>query len=572
VSDQQSRETTNDRRVGVLLLLGLSVLFGGLYVAGYYFTSDKVPNGTTVAGVQVGGLTPAAAERTLAQGLRQRIREPIVVSAAGQRASIDPVAAGFSVDAAESVAQAGGGRSWSPARMWDYFAGGDSYTAVVNVDHALLEASLDPLAAKVDRPAMEGRVSLANGRAEPILPKVGRAVDVAGAAMVVADSFLGGGEVVPVPVEEIEPQVTEAEVRAAMNDFVNPAMSAPVVIDLGGERVVLRPEAYSSAISVENKAGELVPTLDSKALLRGVRPALRSVTRGAREATVKLVEGRPKVIPSKDGVTFDRKEITDEFLSLLVAEGNNRTLEVSRVRDRPEFTTADARELGIRRGVSSFTTYYPHSDYRNTNIGRAAQLVNGTLLKPGETFSLNDTVGERTAANGFVKGLIISYGIFEEDFGGGVSQVATTLFNAAFFAGLKDVEHKPHSFYIDRYPIGREATVAWGLVDLRFKNKTPHGILIQAGIEPSSPVRQGAMTVKMWSTKHWDIEASVSERYNFTKAATRIIDDKDCTPNEGYGGVDVDVYRYFRKPDSDRLVRRETFHTTYTPSDTVICQ
>ena len=93
--------------------------------------------------------------------------------------------------------------------------------------------------------------------------------------------------------------------------------------------------------------------------------------------------------------------------------------------------------------------------------GRAAELVNGTLLKPGEEFSLNEVVGERTAENGFTKGFIISDGVFKEDLGGGVSQVATTTFNAMFFAGLEDVEHKPHSFYIDRYPVGREATVAW---------------------------------------------------------------------------------------------------------------
>ena len=93
------------------------------------------------------------------------------------------------------------------------------------------------------------------------------------------------------------------------------------------------------------------------------------------------------------------------------------------------------------------------------------------MLKPGETFSLNDTVGERTEANGFTKGFIISDGIFKEDLGGGVSQMATTTFNAMFFAGLEDVEHKPHSFYIDRYPVGREATVAWGAVDLRFTQR-----------------------------------------------------------------------------------------------------
>ena len=82
-------------------------------------------------------------------------------------------------------------------------------------------------------------------------------------------------------------------------------------------------------------------------------------------------------------------------------------------------------------------------------------------------------MGERTEANGFTKGYIISDGILVQDLGGGVSQIATTLFNAMFFAGLEDVEHKPHSFYIDRYPIGREATVAWGAVDLRSPTTPP---------------------------------------------------------------------------------------------------
>ena len=169
--------------------------------------------------------------------------------------------------------------------------------------------------------------------------------------------------------------------------------------------------------------------------------------------------------------------------------------------EQPSFTTKDARALKIDEEVSTFTTYFPYADYRNTNIGRAMELINGTVLKPGETFSLNDTVGERTAENGFVKGFIIEDGIFKEDYGGGVSQSATTTFNAAFFAGLEDVEHKPHSFYIDRYPVGREATVAWPTVDLKFTNNTPYGVLIQAGITPSSSSAQGSATVTMWSTE-----------------------------------------------------------------------
>ncbi len=124
-------------------------------------------------------------------------------------------------------------------------------------------------------------------------------------------------------------------------------------------------------------------------------------------------------------------------------------------------------------------------------------------------------MGERTAANGFVPGFIISNGIFKEDYGGGVSQMATTTFNAMFFAGLKDIEHKPHSFYISRYPVGREATVAWGAVDLRFENDTDHGVLIESKVTPATPSSQGVVRVAMYSTKIWDITTDASERYAY---------------------------------------------------------
>jgi vancomycin resistance protein YoaR len=290
------------------------------------------------------------------------------------------------------------------------------------------------------------------------------------------------------------------------------------------------------------------------------------------DATVALVDGRPKVIPARPGVGYDPADVTNAFLELVTRPQGKREMAVKATVQEPEFTTQDARELGIKEKVSTFTTYYPYAEYRNTNIGRAAELVDGTLLKPGETFSLNDVVGERTRENGFTEGFIISDGIFKEDLGGGVSQMATTTFNAMFFAGLEDVEHKPHSFYIDRYPVGREATVAWGAVDLRFRNDTDYGVLIAARVTPSTPPTQGVVTVSMWSTKVWDVTAATSARYNITSEETRVLDTEDCYPNDGYGGFDVDVTRYFRKPGSSTVHHQETFHTRYTPSDTVVCE
>ncbi|HEX5770866.1 MAG TPA: VanW family protein [Nocardioidaceae bacterium] len=573
MTDLPFKEKATDSRVIALLLVGLLVLFGGLYVAGYLFTGDRVPRGTTVAGIDIGGLRPAAAQTTLEDELSPRLEEPIVVAADGRRATIRPADAGLAVDYAASVEQAGGGRSWSPGRMWDYFTGGDDLAPVVDVDETALDKAIAKFAKKVDDKPVEGRITFDAGTAEMKLPEAGQQLDREAASDAVVDAFLGESteSAVQLEVTEVPAEVSEEEVRTAMDDFANPAMSAPVTLVLGDERVMVRPEAYSRALSLKAEDGKLEPKVDVKLLMAAIRPAMKTVALSPRPATVQLVGGEPTVVPGRNGVTFDPAEVASAFPELVVRRDGKRELSVETKVDRPSFTTKDAEKLQIEEVVSSFTTYFPHADYRNTNLGRAAELVTGTVLKPGETFSLNDTVGERTAANGFTKGFMISNGVYKEDFGGGVSQVATTLFNGMFFAGLEDVEHKPHSFYIDRYPIGREATVAWGSVDLKFKNTTPYGVLIEAWINPSSSSSSGEMNVRFWSTKHWDITTGVSDRYNFTEEETRYIQGEDCVPNEGYGGFDIDVFRYFRKPGSNELVDKETFHTTYTPSDTVVC-
>ena len=228
------------------------------------------------------------------------------------------------------------------------------------------------------------------------------------------------------------------------------------------------------------------------------------------DAEIRLLAGKPRVIPAKPGVSFDQAEVDDAFLELVTRPVGERSMDVPAEVVEPAFTTEDAKALGIKKEISSFTTYYPYAEYRNINIGRAAELVDGTIVGPGETFSLNGTVGERTAENGFTTGFIISNGIFAEDLGGGVSQMATTTFNAAFFGGMTDVEHKPHSFYIDRYPEGREATVAWPTVDLQWRNDTPYGVLVHAHVTPGTPSTQGVVTVRLFSTKYWDITTKTS--------------------------------------------------------------
>ncbi|HEX5917283.1 MAG TPA: VanW family protein [Nocardioides sp.] len=569
-SDAQPRERAG-AKVVLWLLLGLVVLFGGLYVAAHYVAGDKVPRNTTVAGVRIGGHPEDEAAERLRAGLADRVARDIATTIEGQQVAIDPAQAGLSVDYEASVAEAGGERSWDPVRLWDYFTGGEASEAEVEVDETTYNAFLAGLDEQYGATARDGAIAFAGERIETTEARAGRALDPADTLTALEGAFLEDDpEVVALEMAEVQPAIDASDVQEALDGFASPAVAAPVTLTFEGSTVKVFPADYTAALSLAPTNGELVPTLDGAALSEVVGAR---VTQGAPvDATVALVGGRPQVVPAKPGVTFDPAELEAGFLDVVAKPQGERTLALSAKVARPDFTTKEARALQVRERVSTFTTYFPYAEYRNVNIGRAAEIIDGTLLKPGETFSLNDTVGERTEANGFTKGYVINDGILVQDLGGGVSQMATTLFNAMFFAGLEDVEHKPHSFYIDRYPVGREATVAWGAVDLRFRNDTPYGVLIDTSFTDSTPSSSGAVTVTMYSTKWWDITTTTGERYNLTQPSTRRIDSLTCHPNEGFGGFDIDVVRYFEPVGENTESREdEVFSTTYTPSDTVIC-
>ena len=296
---------------------------------------------------------------------------------------------------------------------------------------------------------------------------------------------------IDVPTAVVDPAVDANGLEEAMKTIGEPAVSGPVVIKVGKKRVNLPVSAYAPALVVRVKDNELKPEIDPEKLAKPLTNSTTGIGKKAVDATVKIRNGKAVVVPGKEGVGLQPEEMAEKLVPAITETGDARSVEIDAEVVDPEFTTADAKKLKIKERVSSFSTYFPYAEYRNINQGRAAELIDGTILEPGETFSMNDTVGERTAANGFTKGTIISGGVFREELGGGVSQVATTTYNAAFFAGMDDVEHHPHAFYLDRYPMGREATLYYGSLDLRFKNSTKYGVLINAYVNRSTPGQPG---------------------------------------------------------------------------------
>lgn len=314
--------------------------------------------------------------------------------------------------------------------------------------------------------------------------------------------------------------------------------------------------------------GRLVPDLDAKGLLAdpAVAPTIDAVTHPPRNAAPGLTADGRVVIADQGraGRQVTQEALGRAVLPLLTRSGAARSGEVATVAVQPDLTADEARRLGIKEKVSSFTVEFPAAPYRTTNIGRAVELINGSVVMPGQEWSFNRTVGERTPENGFVDGIMINDGQYVKSPGGGVSAVATTMYNAAFFAGVKPVEHGAHSFYIERYPEGREATVAWGTLDLRWLNDTGHPLYIRATSTDTS------LTISLLGTKKYDeIRATKGPRTNITPPAKRTGSGETCEVQTPLEGFDVTVGRTFVQGGKE--VKREDFKTHYTPRDEVTC-
>ena len=220
--------------------------------------------------------------------------------------------------------------------------------------------------------------------------------------------------------------------------------------------------------------------------------------------------------------------------------------------------------------VASFRTAYDPGQPRVTNIRRAAELLDGMVLDPGARFSMNAALGERTLDRGFVAAPMISGGRLLDSVGGGISQVATALYNAAFFAGLELVEHTPHSFYIDRYPAGREATISWGGPELVFRNDWPAPLRMRLRATASS------LTVLFYSARLGRrVETETLAPYGHVQPRTITVANGTLeagahvvVQEAGAAGFTVEytrrVYRF------GELIRDERFRTRYEPKNAIV--
>jgi vancomycin resistance protein YoaR len=549
------------------------LVIAALYVAAAMYFGDKVPANTRVGGVAVGGKTPAEAQSTLEEQLADEEAEPVTLDVAGTSVELTPADAGLSYDYEASVAGLTG-FSLNPVDLVNHVRGGVEREVEVQVDEDALAAAVDEATDGMDKKPTEGKVSLDGAKVVKTSSKPGLALERDKAVAAIADGWPAERSF-EVPTTAPKPKLSQAEIDRFAQDDLAPLVSAPVKVTTtdpkgsGAAKNIsfeVTAEQLAAAVSVQNSQGKLSAKVDEAKLQEMAAAAGRGSGRfrAAQDAVVSRNGRSFSVAPSSTGLELDTSGLGAKVAEAMKKSGAQRTVAATSKQTKPDFTTMEARRTLPKEQISTFTTYLPDNPVRTNNIKIAARQLNGAYVAPGETFSLNGLLGPRTAAKGYQKAGVINAGRLTEDYGGGISQLSTTLFNAVFFSGAKIEEFHPHSFYISRYPEGREATISWPDVDNRFTNDTGAGILINASVNGDE------VTVSFDGRKAYDkVEANKSARRNLVQPKKITDNKKGCVPQSPAPGFSVDITRTFIK--GGRTVKSSSFTTTYIPQDDVTC-
>ena len=554
-------------RIGLIAGGSLIVLAAIGYGVAYAIVGSGVLPNTTVGGpalddVSVGRMSLAAATAKVAAAIEPRAAGPITLTVAGQAFALDPAASGLTVDPAAALA-ARGRRDPTPAGLWKALFAHPKLNLAVSVDTAKLDAAVTALNAKIVGGGHDGGVVFHGTTPTAIAPVTGIAISHDQAVAAIKAAYLASTAPVALPVQTIQPSVTAAAVQTALTTIAQPAVASPIALVVGTNTVQLSPAVIAANLTFQPSGGALLPVLNSQGIEDAVgSTAFASFQTPSKDASFDVSSGTPVLIPSVEGGTADLSKLGSS-ISAILTQPAPRTITVPAKGVDPAFTTADAQKLGVKEMVSTFTTHYPCCASRVTNIHTIANIVNGAIVMPGATFSLNKFVGPRDTKRGFVLAPMIEDGLFEDSVGGGISQFATTLYNAVFFAGIKDITHQPHSYYISRYPAGREATVSYPDPNLIFQNDEPTAIVITTSYTGTS------LTVTFWGTKYYDVTSTSSARYAPTTTGTVYNPRPDCEASAGEGGFQIDITQTLSQ--NGVVVKVNHIHTKYQPEPIIIC-
>ncbi len=553
-------------KLAIVLALSLYLLLVAAWAIDLARHQDTVMWGVEFAGTSLEGMSRGDLDEFFDQQRQELAATPIDVVVGDTTVTSDPVTLGMSFDRDVMVDEAMSvGRSGAfPARPLNWLGslfGSEELEPRYSIDGDVTTAAAETVIASLLDQPVEPEMIL-DGNDQLIVLPGSSGITLSPRELVGRlPSVIEAGPPYALELQAIvaEPEVDQQALESIAAE-INELTAEPVRIQVLDDIARVEPAMLKSWAVVETDG---VPTwsFEPTRVLSDLRPLFPTLGSEDQQARFQIVDGKPIIVPASETVVCCDEESIGNLLAGLRApispadtdedDSGGEEAEPSRtIVLEPTIVgfdegVAELESLGIIEEVSSFTTNHACCENRVSNIQRFADLMQGVIIRPGESFSLNGHVGRRTIEKGFVADGAINLGVLEPQVGGGISQYATTFFNAAFFAGLEFLEYQSHSLYIARYPRGREATISWPQPDLKVRNNTPYGILVWNEYTSTS------ITVKFYSTKHLEVEALPLRRSSERQCRV------DITP------------RLITYPDGTQV--EDTVYAVYRPGEGLDC-
>jgi vancomycin resistance protein YoaR len=533
----------------------------------------KLAPGTRVAGVNVGGMSPRDAQALLERRSEALARVPVTFTAGTHTFKIRPDELSVSPQWARAVASAQGqGDGMDVIRGFRRLAlrvFPAHVTPKVSAYQAAVDYEIGVIGSKVDKPYHAARLVRHGLRIQVMPGQAGERLDRAAAEKIVVTALasLSRSGPVELPTAVEPPAVTGTDLNGA-RAVAERALSGPVKVVVAGRTFQLQPEQLGRMLELPTtKTGK--PILGGKAADSFFSRIAKKVERPAHGASFAAYGDHVSINPAQSGLALDVPRSAAAVLAAAESSSNRvahlvvSTVNVGR-------TTAAARAMGITGVVSSYETLYGGIANRIHNVQLVAHLVDDKLIAPGATFSFNQATGERTAAKGFLEAPVIINGELSTGLGGGVCQVSTTVFNAAYEAGLPITARTNHALYISHYPLGRDATVNYPDTDLKFVNDTRHWLLLRTFVGSSS------LVVNLYGTpQHRRVVSEAAPLNLVSPPPVRKKLDRSLAPgtteiqDPGESAYSTSVHRLVYAPDG-KLLSDATWYSSYRASPQIV--
>ena len=556
-------EAAPESRRGWGLIAGIGVVgvalatYGGVALTG----TDKVPGGTTVDGVIVGGQSKTAAQKRVEGHIAALQTKPVTFTASGKTMSISPAASGLSYDASGTL-DGLTGFTLNPVSIKDRYTGGPSRELKTKVDEKKLVEAITAAGSAIKGAPTPGTVKFIGGAIKTTYSKPGRGVDAKSLADKIAANW-PEQQSYQASMSDQTPPLTDEAIDAFAAGPAKKAMSGPVTLVNGDKKATLSVLQLSDALKTVPDGNTLKIAVIPEAMTKLLASAGSSLVQAVKLPKVAM-NGIVPTTKATSGASGSKVD-TAKTAAALIAGLNAGKRTITAATTTLKVSSVDPAQVSTTM-ISEFKSRYPlgaSNAARTKNIKVGLSKLNGTYVAPGQQFSLLAALSPIVKSNGYVDAPVLQDGIDVLGTGGGLSQVSTTIYNATFFAGLQEDEHKAHSFWIARYPMGREATLSVPTIDNKWTNDSGHGVVISARTESNYSV------IRLYGTKVFSVTSNTGPKFAIRSPGLQRISTKGCIPQPAMNGFKVTVTRQVKR--GGQVVKDESLTTTYNPADRVIC-